>query len=164
MTFESSWVMRGVYPRARPLCAASLPTDHRGLSTWVDRYGAYRVAPGVGSVEGLLRRVPEPGVLRRELPDRRPVERLATVSEQRQEPIAEQARQRHRHAKSFRRGEGEPDVLLSQGCGKAGGLEPPLGDLPSIGLVEGRGEERDVGGRREERAAERSACVPTGRQ
>src|SRR5947208_16429686 len=87
MTFESSWVMRGVYPRARPLCAASLPTDRRGLSTWVDRYGAYRVAPGVGSVEGrlsaprrvLLRRVPEPGVLRRELPDRRPVERLATV-------------------------------------------------------------------------------------
>src|SRR6266700_1032007 len=73
MTFESSWFMRGVYRRTRPLCAASLPTDRRGLSTWVDRWGAYRVAPGVGSVEGLLRRVPEPGVIRRELPDRRPV-------------------------------------------------------------------------------------------
>src|SRR5213594_800948 len=125
MTFESSRVMREVYRRARPLCAASLPTDRRGLSTWVDRYGAYRVAPGVGSVKGLPRRVPEPGVLRRELPDRRPVERLATVREQGQEPIAEQARQWHRHAKSLRRGEGESDVLVSQRCGKAGGLEPP---------------------------------------
>src|SRR5919197_475725 len=42
MTFGSSWVMC----IARFFCAASLPTDRRGLST---SYGAYRVALTVGS-------------------------------------------------------------------------------------------------------------------
>ena len=101
---------------------------------------------------GSTRRVPEAGVLRRKLSDRRPVERLTAVSEERQKPIAEQARQRHRHAKSFRRCQGEPDVLLSQRCGKPRGLEPLLGDLPSIGrrteLPTARHACRQVGTRR----------------
>src|SRR4029453_14491646 len=82
------------------------------------------------------------GVIRRELGDRRPVECVATVREQCQEPIAQQAPQRHGHAQGFRRSEGEANVLLSQRCGEARRLELSLGDQRPVGLVHGRGEER----------------------
>src|SRR5206468_10470267 len=46
-TFGSSWVMGGLYRRARSFCAAGPKPSLSGL-TWVDRYGEYRVALGMG--------------------------------------------------------------------------------------------------------------------
>jgi hypothetical protein len=68
------------------------------------------------------------GVSSREPPNCGPIERLAALREQRQETIAQEARQRHWHAKSFSRSEREANVLVSQRRRERGGLESALGD------------------------------------
>src|SRR6267142_5864623 len=76
------------------------------------------------------------GVLGGETSDRRPVECLAPMREQRQEPVVQHGGERHGYAKGLRRGEGETDVLVSQRRGEPRRLELLLGNQPTIGLVD----------------------------
>ena len=98
-------------------------------------------------------RLPKAGslarILRRKLRERRPVERLAAVSQQGQEPIAQQAGEGQGHAQGFRRRQGQADVLLSQGRGEGRRLELLSDDQIAISLInrggkEGRGQKIEI--------------------
>src|SRR5262249_48379290 len=78
----------------------------------------------------------------RQEPDRRPVERLASPGDQRQQPVVQQASEWHRHAQTLRRRESETDVLESERRGEPSGLESLVRDQAAVGLVDWRSEER----------------------
>jgi len=72
--------------------------------------------------------------MRGELADGGPIELFSAAGDQCLEPVVYQARQRHRDAQRFRRGEGEPNIFLSQGRSKSPGLVL----LPRERLTHGR--------------------------
>src|SRR5262249_51345623 len=67
--------------------------------------------------------VGDAGVDRRQPADRGPIEAIASVRKQRQEPIAQHARKRHRHACILSGRQREPHVLEAQRRFEAGRLE-----------------------------------------
>src|SRR5437867_3495679 len=88
-----------------PLSRSARGPGHGTRVASRQRHGCYGSGPRKGYAS-------ETGVLRRELSDRRPVEQLATMGEQREKAIAQQARQRHGDTKGLRRGNGEANILL----------------------------------------------------
>src|ERR1700730_1230337 len=60
------------------------------------------------------------GVLGRELADRRPVEFVAAMGQQCQEPVTQEASKRQRHAQIFSGSKGEPNILVAEGCREPG--------------------------------------------
>src|SRR5438132_4107849 len=63
------------------------------------------------------------GVLGRKSADRRPVERVAAMSQQGQEPVVQQAGERQRHAQIFGGRKGEPNIFVAEGRREPGRLE-----------------------------------------
>src|SRR5258706_11358142 len=88
----------------------------------------------------LMRKQIFSGILRRELPDARPILFVTALREQAYESIVQQACQRHRDAQAFGRGEREPDVFESQWRGERRGLKVRVGDQAAVHLVNRRGE------------------------
>ncbi|ENN87356.1 hypothetical protein RHSP_26704 [Rhizobium freirei PRF 81] len=84
----------------------------------------------------------QPRILRRQRSDSRPVQLLAAMRKQGQEPITQQARKRQRHIKRLASSQCQPNVLLSQRRRKTGRLELAVCDQPAIGLIDGRVEQR----------------------
>src|SRR3954463_7894220 len=80
------------------------------------------------------------GVFGGESADCRPVEPVAAMGEERQKAVAQQAGDRHRHAKIPGSGKHQPNVLLGERCRKAGRLELCVGEKRAVGLVNGRTE------------------------
>src|ERR1700674_5322500 len=68
--------------------------------------------------------------------DSGPIEALAALGKQAQKSIMQQASERHGNAKTFGRGQREPDVLESERCSEACRLELALGDQAAINLVD----------------------------
>ena len=82
------------------------------------------------------------GILGRKLTDCRPVELVAAMGQQCQEPVTQEARQRHGHPEIFRCRERQADVFVAKRSRKTGGFEFSIGDQPAIGLVDGGIEQR----------------------
>ena len=77
------------------------------------------------------------GVLGGQLRESRPVQVLATVGQQGQEPVVDQAGDGQRHAQGFARGQHEAIVFKSQRSCESGRLELLVGDQSAVGLVTG---------------------------
>src|SRR5882724_7558410 len=82
------------------------------------------------------------GVLGRKPADRRPVELVAAMGQQGQEPVAQEAGERQWHAQIVSGREGEANILIAEGRREPGRLELSIGDQPAIGLVDGNVEQR----------------------
>src|SRR6266436_10036463 len=81
-------------------------------------------------------------ILGRKLADRRPVERVTAMGQQCQEPVTQQARERHGDAEVFRGRERQTDVFVTQWCRKTGGFDFSIGDQPAISFVNRGAEQR----------------------
>src|SRR6266850_7427583 len=82
------------------------------------------------------------GVLGRKPADRRPVELVAAMGQQGQEPVAQEAGERQRHAQIVSGRESEANILIAEGRREPGRLELSIDDQPAIGLVDGNVEQR----------------------
>src|SRR5713101_9271513 len=82
------------------------------------------------------------GVLGRKAADRRPVELVAAMGQQGQEPVTQEAGERQRYAQIFRGRKDEPNILVAEGRREPGRLELSIGDQAAIGLVDGNVEQR----------------------
>src|SRR5437762_10877223 len=91
------------------------------------------------AVQGLSARR-RAGVLGCKRTDCGPVEPVAVMGEEREEAVAQQAGNRHRHAKALGGGKHEPNILLPERRGEAGWLELSVGEERAVGLVDGRAE------------------------
>src|SRR5712672_2941867 len=81
-------------------------------------------------------------ILGRKLADRRPVERVAAMGQQCQEPVTQQTCERHGDAKVFRGRERQADVFVAQWCCKTGGFDFSVDNQPAISFVHRGGEQR----------------------
>src|SRR5579863_8638634 len=80
-------------------------------------------------------------VLGRQTADRRPVEPLAAMSEEGEEPVVQQIGNGHWHAQVLRCLQRESNIFVSKGCSKARWLEFSTRDHSTIGFVERKVEE-----------------------
>ena len=101
-----------------PLWGCSRDTDIAGCPAGVQTFG-------------------QAGIPRRKVADCRPVERVVALGQQCQQPVAQQARQRHRHTQVVGGREGQLNVLVAEGAANPAGLNVPRSNESAIGLVNG---------------------------